>query len=295
MRSLGDGHERVLHALAAYTLLSVKQLQAAGAGRDPKHLRSLVNELHRRKLVRRLPDENRKDEAAVKARFNPRIGRQGFLYYLSPAGAKALGELTGKPAPAVRGEPFKFSSKVDEWEAITDAHLGLATWAQSAGAALDFFQEDYTPGAGGLERPTRMSFEDTTKSPPKPDAYTPDAVAGLTLASGAIQLLVVEVYTGGWKSRVDHFRDQLPHLATVAALGVPEKHWQLDRLGRAARYLILFRTAAMRDEALSGWEEPAHPLWGRFFIKSLDELGDFNAGWWQPNGARRALFHDQPA
>lgn len=280
-----------MHALAAHRLLSVKQLQAAGAGRDPKHLRLLVRDLRLHKLVRALPDENRKGEAS-KVGFKPGEGRRALLYYLSPAGARALGELTGQPPPSVRAKPYNFSSKVEEWEAITDARLSLATWASSAGARLDFFQADFEPGAAGLERATRIPFEDTTQRPPKPDHYTPDAMAGITLASGVIQLLVVEVYTGGWQSRVDHFRGQLPHLATVAALGVPEKHWKLDQLSRSARYLILFRTAAMRDDALSRWHDRDNDFWGRFFVKSLDELADFNGGWHQPNGARRALFHE---
>ncbi|KMO12800.1 hypothetical protein [Methylobacterium indicum] len=279
-----------MHKLAAHRLLSIKQMQAAGAGRDAKHLRLLVQDLRTQKLVRALPDENRKGEAAV-TRFKPGEGRRALLYYLSPAGARALGELTGQPPPEVRAKPYNFSSKVEEWEAITDTHLALDAWCGAAGARLDFFQADFQPGAAGLERATRMPFVDTTQRPPAPDNFTPDAVAGLTQASGAIQLLVVEVYTGGWQSRVGHFRDQLPHLATVAMLGVPERHWRLDQLGRSARYLILFRTAAMRVEALSRWPDSGAEHWGRFFIKSLDELADFNGGWHQPNGARRALFH----
>lgn len=274
MMVLSPLDEKALDAIATYRLLSVELMQRLNVGKDPKHIRKRMGLLAGAKMVGHLP-----------ATFLPGYGRLPGLYWLDVKGAEWLGERDDTPPPPVKWKQVETAADLPHRLAIVAAHIAFRQWAESAGVSVDWFKADFEPGEGpkngqGPKKATTIIWEG--------GRYTPDALAQVTLADGKARMLVLEVYRGGRKGTLAHFRKKLPELRAVAEAQALEKHHGL-RTG--VRFLVLFDNEDMRASALTSWSDASARVWGRFFVKSMDELsGDLNAAWWRPGGLQSSLF-----
>ena len=262
---------RALDALATYGVLTVDLMRMAGVGRDPKNLRESLEGLSARGLIGRTKAPP----------FEPGFGRFPHLFWLQPKGAKVLGELRDAPVSVSTGK-VTITNQLPHLLGIVAAHVACRQWAAESGAVVDFFRADFERG-GDFQKGTALPYRKGEAT------YSPDALARLTLPGDPRPApLVVEVYRGGRKGRLDHFGRKLPELREVAETAAVE-HW-LGGGVRAARFLVIFTDRDMRDAALRTWPDREAAIWQRFFVKSLDEVGAFGLNWAQPSGALVSLF-----
>lgn len=261
--------QRALEELATYRFLTIDLMRRVGVGSDPKNLRTALAPMLRHHWVGRT--------ATVPT--TPGLGRLPHLYWLRPSGAALVGDLRGEEPPPSTARTVTAVEELPHRIAIIETHIALRAWAASAGVSLDWFRGDYEPGSGKLQKATTLPYP--------AGRYTPDALAQITPADGKPRLLVIEVYRGGRRYTLDHFWKKLPQLREVCEAEAVERHHAAPR---KARFVVLFSDEAMRGGAISRWPDHGAPLWARFFVKHVGELSDFNAGWWHPNGARRALL-----
>lgn len=268
--ALNADQREVLAALGLYHLMTVEQLQRVGAANGSKRrVEAALTLLIRKHLVSRKEAET----IAYKDRLPA-------VHWLVPKGAAELGDGQGSE------RRFRGVSQTRHRMAIVDVHIALREWAHEAGAGVTFVA-DFEPAGARQPKPTTLLYAG--------HKFSPDALAGVELPGGERLALALEVERGGAIEDRNPFRDGLPHWRGVAEDEVMENVLGLDR---PARFLMVFQSAEMRRKALGDWAkaEPAAPVWRRFYCKGLDELGpDFGAGWWQPNGAQSALFHELPA
>lgn len=271
---------RALEALATYRFLNRMQMQRVGVAKDPKDLRKHLSPLINKRLIGR----------TEKPPTLPSYGRLPHVYWLYQSGAEALSELHGEPAIQARTREYAARNELPHLNAVVDAHIALRAWADSAGAAVDWFKGDYEPGASRGRKATTLPYNSGRDSN-QISAYTPDAIAQITLADGIARILVFEVYRGGWRYTLSHFRKELPKLRQVCDLEAVEEHHGLKKTDAQARFLILFNDADMRDRALDRWNDAGAEPFSAFYIKAMDELGeDFPVSWRQPGRPATNLF-----
>lgn len=269
---------RALEALATYRFLDRKQLQRVGVAKDPNDLRVGLSVLVNKGLIGR----------TEKPPTLPGIGRLPHLYWLYQAGADVLADLNDEEQlVSARTRTYAARNEIPHLCAVVDAHIALREWAAASGATMDWFKGDYEPSAARGQKATSLPYG-ADPAGGRAAVYTPDAVAQVTLADGIPRLLVFEVYRGGWRYTLSHFRGELAKLRRVCETEAVEEH---HRNEGQARFLVLFHDAEMRDKALARWRDAEAEAFSSFFVKSWDELaGDFAGGWRQPGRPARTLF-----
>lgn len=270
---LTPGQVRALEALATYRVLTIDLMRRLGVGSDPKHLRESLAVLIAKGMVGRTDSPP----------FLPGVGRQPHLYWLMAKGVAALGDLSEATAPNPGVGRVTVTNELPHLLGIVAAHVECRLWAERTGARVEWFRADFERGGGELQKRTVIPYREGAKR------YTPDAIGCLRLPDDPRPaLLVFEVYRGGRKGSLSHFRSKLDELGEVARDAVVERH---HGAARAVRFLVVFADAGMRDRALRSWPDADAPLWAaRFFVKSLDELADFGGNWLRPSGVAVSLF-----
>jgi hypothetical protein len=258
---------RALEALATYRLLTVELMRLAGVGQDVKHLRASLAKLDRLGFLHRRGWD-----------FTPGQGRQPNLHMLSKKGAKVLTELRSDgvevKTPASLTQAVQH---IPHWLGVVHWHIALRTWAASAGVNVNWVRTEFER-SGGLKRATALDSDN--------GQYIPDALAQITPADGKARLLVLEYY----RASLAHALRQLPAVGDVAVAGNVETHFNSPL---RARFVVVFETPALRDQALARWPERSAETWQAFFVKSAADLSAFNDGWRTPGGNLVSLLPTQ--
>lgn len=187
-------------------------------------------------------------------------------------------------------------NEVEHRLGIAAIHIAFRQWTERRGFPGVSFLCDFEPGSHGREKVTAIPYVWEGQRV----TFSPDGYARFRLAEGAAkELLVIEYERGGAGHALsEFFRDKLPGIRRAAALDVVERA-KLPGQDNAAPFLIVFATAKMRTAALCDWPDQTAPVWGRFFVKAMDELeapeADFSRGWWRIGGGRCDLYAAAPA
>lgn len=254
---------RALEALVTYRLLSVQLMVRAGVGRDPGDIREALRVLVRKGWL---------DQ--TEAPLVSGVRRLPSLYWITMKGAEGCATLGLEIIGSRRR--LRTMHEILHRLAIVETHIALRAWAPGAGVRVDWLVTDFEPGSAGIHKPTAVGN------------FVPDALASVTPPDGWFRMLVVEVERGGEVGDLHKWRRKLPLLGEVCRNHVVEQYFQSER---GARFLVIFRDRRMAERALARWENPTDPVWGRFFVKSLDRLGEpFGEGWDRPGASGISLF-----
>ena len=269
---------RILEALGTYRLLNAKQMVRVGAADSEAKIRLEARVLERKGLI------GQSEPHLVSG-----VTTLPRLHWLTDTGAEVLA--TGDPENDPLGARREMGDAAQIMHRIktVEVHIALRLWAASADRELAWFVTDFEPGSGGRQRPTTIEYRG--EHGPR---FTPDAIANVIGPDGLPRLLVLEVERGRRDAkRLTEFKAKLKQLREVSAENVVEG-WAKRPLHQA-RFLVVFATANMRARAIAAWPDPENDVWRNFFLKSDDELADFNAGWWRPDGrTQRPLFSFDP-
>jgi hypothetical protein len=271
--------KHVLEALATYQMLNASQMHRLGVARDIRDVRHALHGLDGCRWIRKT------GSALISG-----VKRLPALYWITTkgaAGAAALGiEATGSD------RELGTEQEIEHRIGIVEVHMALRAWAASAGATVDEVVVDFEatgPVDPDAEKKDRLRKATSIVDDDSGFLYVPDMLAWVTPpGEPEPQLLVVEVERGGAAANLSKFRSvKLPRILRACQTDLAERAFGA---AHAARFLVIFQHGNMKRRALEKWIFPDVPEWELFFVKSLDELHDFNGGWAQPFGAVVSLF-----
>lgn len=254
----------VLEQLAVYRYLTAPQLLRLGVTQSRDHLWERLRWLERRGLIGR-------------QRFgvDPNAGKMPDILWLTASGAEYVPDTI-----APEGHRPQGSADIRHRVATVDMLIALRMWAAAHGWHIPWLKTDFDPGKPGHK---------ATSVPLKSgEPYIPDAVALLTAQAGKPYPLVLEVYRGGWRNDIGHFKRQLPRLIQAADSEAVESAHAFPTL---ARYLLTFHTADMLRQALAALPDPRSDRWEAFFFAEHGAVvGDFVGAWRDVSGRPKRLF-----
>lgn len=254
----------VLEQLAVYRYLTAPQLLRLGVTQSRDHLWERLRWLERRGLIGR-------------QRFgvDPNAGKMPDILWLTASGAEYVPDTI-----APEGHRPQGSADIRHRVATVDMLIALRTWATAHGWHIAWLKTDFDPGKPGHK---------ATSVPLKTgEPYIPDAVALLTAQAGKPYPLVLEVYRGGWRNDIGHFKRQIPRLIQAADSEAVESAHAFPTL---ARYLLTFHTADMLRQALAALPDPGSERWEAFFFaEHAAVVGDFIGAWRDVSGRPKKLF-----
>lgn len=264
---------RALRELAKYTLLTIALAVRVGVGRDRSAVGAALAQLQRVNFVDSTP-----------GKFIPGLGELSSVFWLTAKGANLLHELDGIEVATSRRRMSWLNEGAHRLDVVR-THITLREWVASVGGTVPQVVVDFEAGWPGRQKATMFEWID--KATRRKKRFPPDAWAQVNLSGGRKHLLVIEVERGGATADLAAFREKLPRLRALAESERVEDEFQLPD---AARFIVVFRTEAMRRRALSKWPDPDAAVWGHFFVKSYYEMHDFNGAWAQPGRQSRPLF-----
>jgi len=254
----------ILQQLAIYRYLTAQQLHRLGVsgGARLDHVWERLRYLERLKLVGR-------------QRFgvDPNEGKMPDVIWLTARGAEYVEGAT------FAGRRPQGGADIRHRLAIVDVHISLRAWAARHGWRVVEVRTEFDP-SGRTAKATAVPLQDG-------QTYVPDALA-LVSPDDETRVLVIEVYRGGWKANLEHFRRQLPKLAAVAENSCVESEL---RATRRARFLLTFYGSQMLEQAIRAVPDPDSERWAGFFFGEQSAVtADFSASWHDVRGNGRELL-----
>ena len=277
----------MLAALSTYRLLNPQQMLRVGVARSIETIRLEARVLERKGLIGGSPPL--KDRKRSK-RLVSGVTALPCLHWLTRKGAEILVAEGDGDAIGARREMGDEGHIMHRIRTV-DAHIALRQWAATADRKVNWFVTDFEPGSDGRHKATKIDYEGEHGP-----HFIPDALADLIGPDGHSRLMVLEIERGRRDAkRLSDFKDKIGQLREVSERGIVETT-RPKKPKHRARFLVIFATAELRRKQLAAWPDPDADAWANFFVKSDDELADFNAGWWRPGGRfRRPLFSFKPA
>jgi hypothetical protein len=121
-------------------------------------------------------------------------GHLPALYYLTPAGAKLLGEANRDEPVAVPERVHRFANDYFHRINTVDCHIAIGQWAAGTRSTIEFFDTYFDHSTGRKPR-TQVAL---------PRGYViPDAVFRLIAPDGKARLFALEMYNGRETHRVE--------------------------------------------------------------------------------------------
>jgi hypothetical protein len=270
----------VLQGLARFRFLTVEQMLAVGLAKDVKHLRTRLARLEKARFLVK----------TQKSFDTLNGGGLPSLYWLADKGAAFLQDEFGLPATAPNTSP-QLGRDIPHRIGTVAVNIAFQKWAEGAGVGVGPVLAYYERGAK-LDAAKRPMAQATTVEWGAGPAWaagstTPDIITSATLVDGKARLLVIEYERGGVGGTPYPFLKKLGTFRAAIDAGAIETHFGATS---AARFLVVFSTPEMLAAAARGWPKAQDAIWDRFFLKTLDEVGDFAKGWRSVTGTRKGLF-----
>ncbi len=281
--------QRLLEALGRYRLLNPQQMVRVGVHHREDACRSEGDALARKHLLH----HSGEPDGPAKTKPPPLVSGVTCLprlYWLSHRGAALLPLENGWQPLGSRRDMGDYDHIIHRMKTV-DLHIALRVWAAAEpGREVYRYVTDFEPGSGGREKPTTITYKGGEFK-----RYVPDALATVIGPDGQPRALAIEIERNRRQgTRLTEFPVKVRQMREARLLNVVEGRFNRPKL--RARFLVIFARADTREKAVARWPEPDADEWRNFFIKSEDELGDFNADWWRPGGAsRRPLFSFAPS
>lgn len=269
----------VLQGLARFRFLTVEQMRAVGLAKDEKHLRSRLDRLTNARFI-----------VQTGKSFERGLGGLPSMYWLADRGATFLQDELGIPVTAPNTSP-QLGRDIPHRIGTVAVNIAFQRWAEGAGVGVGPVLAYYERGAklNAAKRPLAQATTVEWGAGPSwvAGSTTPDIITSATLADGDARLLVIEYERGGVGGTPYPFLKKLATFRAAIDAGAIETQFGATS---AARFLVVFSTSEMMAAAVRGWPEAQDAIWDRFFLKTLDEMSEFDVNWRSVTGSRKSLL-----